>query len=299
MRLHRAGAIATALVLVACTPGPAGTEVCAPAAPTAAVPTALGSGPLAIGETFTIDSHVLAETRRINVLVPTIYGEAIDAPLPVLYMPDGGTGEDFLHVAGLVQVSVSSGTMRPFMLVGIENTERRRDMTGPTTNAEDLAIAPRVGGSAAFRRFLADELVPAVGQRYRTTDERAIVGESLAGLFVLETFFLEPELFDSYVALDPSLWWADQELLSSAKARLADRSLRGKAVFLASSNEPEISALVSQLADVLAKPARTGLVLHHERFADETHATLYHPAALRAFRILFPAAPPAAAGPAA
>jgi enterochelin esterase-like enzyme len=51
--------------------------------------------------------------------------------LPVLYMPDGGMAEDFLHVAGLVQVSVGNGTMRPFLLVGIENTQRRRDMTGP------------------------------------------------------------------------------------------------------------------------------------------------------------------------
>ncbi len=70
-----------------------------------------------------------------------------DLRVPVLYMPDGGIAEDFLHVAGLVQVSVGNGTMRPFLLVGIENTERRRDMTGPTDNAEDKKIAPRVGGS--------------------------------------------------------------------------------------------------------------------------------------------------------
>lgn len=70
---------------------------------------------------------------------------------PVLYMPDGGIEEDFLHVAGLVQVSVGNGTMRPFILVGIENTARRRDLTGLTTRAEDKKIAPKVGGSAAFR----------------------------------------------------------------------------------------------------------------------------------------------------
>ncbi len=113
-------------------------------------------------------------------------------------MPDGGMAEDFLHVAGLVQVSVGNGTMRPFLLVGIENTERRRDMTGSTENEEDKKIAPRVGGSAAFRRFLREELMPQVKERYRTTEETAIVGESLAGLFVVETFLLEPDLFDIY-----------------------------------------------------------------------------------------------------
>ncbi len=62
--------------------------------------------PLAVGETFTIASAVLGETRRINVCVPPAWGEAPDARRPVLYLPDGGLAEDFLHVAGLLQVSV-------------------------------------------------------------------------------------------------------------------------------------------------------------------------------------------------
>jgi len=160
--------------------------------------------PLSIGQTFTLQSKVLGETRRINVYLPPAYTDSATLRLPVLYMPDGGLQEDFLHVAGLVQVSVGNGTMRPFILVGIENTARRRDMTGPTTNAEDKKIAPKVGGSAAFRQFIRQELMPAVKQRYRTTAETAIVGESLAGLFVVETLLLEPSLFNTYLAFDPS-----------------------------------------------------------------------------------------------
>ncbi|MCA1816164.1 MAG: alpha/beta hydrolase, partial [Acidobacteria bacterium] len=132
--------------------------------------------PLVIGETFTINSEILDESRRINVYLPPGYKESADVRLPVLYMPDGGIAEDFLHVAGLVQVSVGNGTMRPFLLVGIENTQRRRDLTGPTENENDKKIAARVGGSGAFRRFIRDELMPRVKARYRTTDERAIVG---------------------------------------------------------------------------------------------------------------------------
>ena len=138
--------------------------------------------PLVIGETFTINSKALGETRRINVYMPPGYMESAEARLPVLYMPDGGIAEDLLHVAGLMQVSVGNGTMRPFLLVGIENTERRRDITGPTENEGDKKIAPRVGGSEAFRRFIRDALMPQVKGRYRTTNETAIVGESLAGL---------------------------------------------------------------------------------------------------------------------
>jgi hypothetical protein len=66
--------------------------------------------PLAIGETFTLQSKVLNEIRRINVYLPSGYAEAPDKRFPALYMPDGGLAEDFLHVAGLVQVSVGNGT---------------------------------------------------------------------------------------------------------------------------------------------------------------------------------------------
>jgi predicted alpha/beta superfamily hydrolase len=174
---------------------------------------------LAIGETFTLDSKALGETRRINVYLPPVYADSPIVRLPVLYMPDGGIAEDFLHVAGLMQVSVGNGTMRPFILVGIENTKRRRDLTGPTNNADDKKIAPQVGGSAAFRRFIRSELMPAVKARYRTTPETAIIGESLAGLFIVETLFDDPDMFDTYIAFDPSLWWNDNGLVTAAAAR--------------------------------------------------------------------------------
>ncbi|HEX8284893.1 MAG TPA: alpha/beta hydrolase-fold protein [Pyrinomonadaceae bacterium] len=247
------------------------------------------AAPLVVGETFTIDSKVLNETRRINVYLPPGYAESTAARLPVLYMPDGGIAEDFLHVAGLVQVSVGNGTMRPHILVGIENTERRRDMTGPTENADDKKIAPRVGGSEAFRKFIREELMPRVKSRYRTTGETAVVGESLAGLFVVETLLLEPELFDTYIAFDPSLWWNDEKLLASAGGRLRVRPGLKKTLYFAAS--ADMGKLADNFAAVLTKSAPSGVRWHYERMPEEKHSTIYHPAALRAFRALF--APPA------
>lgn len=250
------------------------------------------ASPLAIGETFTIESKALGETRRINVYRPKPWGLDPKAPLPVLYMPDGGIGEDFLHVAGLVQVLTGNGSMRPFLLVGIENTERRRDMTGPSNVAEDRKIAPRIGGSAAYRDFLRDELMPQVRQRYPTTDERALIGESLAGLFVVETLLQEPTLFNSYIALDPSLWWNRGALLSGAGKQLSSVASSGARLFLASSGQPELAASSARLATVLQQASPPTLV-KYQPLPEETHATIYHPAALQALRTLFPAPPPA------
>jgi len=242
--------------------------------------------PLAFGYTFTLPSVALHETRRINVYVPPGYADSAAVRLPVLYMPDGGLKEDFLHMAGLVQVLTGNETMRPFILVGIENTERRRDLTGPTTSAEDRKIAPRVGGSEAFRLFIRTELMPLIRERYHTSPEAAIIGESLAGLFVLETLLLEPDLFDTYVAFDPSLWWNNGQLVDQAKTLLRDYNGPTKALYVASSSDdakiPESRRLLPAL-----KGAKRTIQWHYESMPKETHATIYHPAALQALRAVF------------
>jgi predicted alpha/beta superfamily hydrolase len=250
--------------------------------------------PLCIGETFTLASEVLGETRRLNVYVPPIYRDSATVRLPVLYMPDGGLAEDFLHVAGLVQVLVGNGTMRPFILVGIENTQRRRDLTGPTTNADDKKIASRVGGSAALRQFIRRELMPAVRQRYRTTAETALMGESLAGLFTVETLLLEPDLFDTYLAFDPSLWWNNGQLTQQAATLLPAYRGPAKTVYLATSSQGDTAA-TRHLAHLLRSPGQPRLTGYYEPMPAETHATIYHPAALRGLRlVLRPPATPTA-----
>ena len=248
--------------------------------------------PLRAGDTFTLESEVLDEARRINVYAPAGYAESDTTRLPVLYMPDGGVAEDFLHIAGLVQIGSLNGTMRPHLLVGVENTERRRDLTGPTEDPRDREIAPRVGGSAAFRAFLRDELRPSIDSLYRTTGETAIVGESLAGLFVVETLLLEPGLFDTYVAVDPSLWWDGGRLASDAASLLAASLLRdappaARTLYLAGSGQPQLGAAAHELYADLDAAGLPGLTVHYAGHPDETHGSVYHPAALRAFRTVF------------
>jgi hypothetical protein len=171
-------------------------------------------------QTLQIESRVLGETRVVNVWLPPGHVRGKGQGYPVLYMPDGGVAEDFPHVASTVQELVRAGSIPSMLVVGIENTQRRRDLTGPTEVSEDRKIAPVVGGSAAFRAFIADELKPLIGKRYAVGGRSAIIGESAAALFILETFFLQPDLFDIYVALDPSLWWNNEQWSREAAARL-------------------------------------------------------------------------------
>lgn len=264
------------------------------ACPASPPPASTAPGPLVIGETFHLDSKLLAERRVINVYLPPGYAEGAER-YPVLYMPDGGLKEDFPHITGIVDVSIKNQVMRPFIVVGIENTERRRDLVGPSTVAEDLRRAPHAGGADRFRRFLSSELKPAIAARYRVTSESAIVGESLAGLFVLETLLVAPELFDSYVSVDPSVWWNNQALVRGAAARFKSWPAGPRSLYVATADVAVTQAAVEILAAAIRDVQPGGLVWHYQPLPEEHHNTIFPVAALKAFRTMFAAATPAAA----
>lgn len=238
-----------------------------------------------LGETLALDSKLLDERRVINVYVPPGYATS-QARYPVLYMLDGGMGEDFPHVVGSVDVSIKNAVIRPVIVVGIENTERRRDLVGPTEIAEEREAAPHAGGSERFRTFIRDELEPMIEERYRTSDESAVIGESLAGLFVIETFLVEPTLFDSYIAADPSVWWNNQALVREEGPRLGWWSAGAKQLYIATSQMQDGVAHLKALLEIYAPP---GVRWTHEPMHDEQHGTLFPTAALHGIRTVFAA----------
>jgi len=244
--------------------------------------------PIVIGHSFVMPSATLGEQRRITVYLPAEYSKNSERH-SVLYLLDGGLQEDFHHLTGIVQVSVANGLMNPIIVIGIENTERRRDMTGPTENAEDKKAAPRVGESARFRAFLKDELIPRIERDFRTNGERTLIGESLAGLFVVETFLNAPEMFSRYIAVSPSLWWNDSALLKQAPEKLRQLPLQGKTLYLTVGGIKDNTKETSSLADTLRAVNPSGLTWYYEPRPEETHATMLHAGALKALRMFFPA----------
>ena len=225
-------------------------------------------------ETFAIQSIAVGESRRVNVYTPPEYRTSGNK-FPVLYMPDGGLDEDFPHVIRTVDSLIALGAIRPIMVVGIPNTQRRRDLTGPTRVKTDSAIAPRVGGSAEFRRFIRDELIPEIDRRYRTTHERGIIGESLAGLFIMETFLDDPNLFTHYIALDPSVWWNSGAIVDTAPSHLAAFDSKPRTLYFASSLEPSTAVGSARIdATIKAAPPR-GLRWTYAPRPDLTHGNIF------------------------
>ena len=83
-------------------------------------------------------------------------------------------------------------------------------------------------------------------------------------------------------------------LLRAARGVLRTRPSIRKTIFLASSAEPGLADVTARLAGLLQKASVPGLKWHYEPMPAEQHSTIYHPAALRAFRAVFK---PAAAKP--
>ena len=256
----------------------------------APVPATVATAP---PQTFTMAARGLGETRRINVYTPPGYA-ARGTRVPVLYMPDGGMEEDFPHLTATVDRLIREGTLPPMLVVGIEKTERRRDLTGPTEVDEDRKIAPRVGGSAAFRAFVREELMPEVVRRYCTSADTAIIGESLAGLFIVETFLLEPAMFRRSAALSPSLWWNAERLAHGAPAQLAHVSKEPRALFVASAGD-DILPGIERFAAALKASAPPQLRASYAPRPDLLHSNIYRSLSATALTAIF-AWPPVEGG---
>ncbi len=255
---------------------------------TCAAPAAAQPVPITIGETHTLASKPLAQERVVNVYLPADYATS-GKTYPVLYLIDGGLDQDFLHIAGTSALGALWARSQDVIVVGIATKDRRRELTGPTQDAALLKEFPTAGGSAAFRAFIRDEVMPMVAKSYRTSGQTGVIGESLAGLFIVETYLNEPDLFDHYAAISPSLWWDDERLAKASAGLLAKPSAKPHRLYLSIANEGrEMQTGLDRLVSALAANPREGRAWCYAPHHDLTHATIYHTTSPEVFQFLFP-----------
>lgn len=172
--------------------------------------------PFVLGITDIIRSTVMNEERTLNIYLPPGYNEQDSVRYPVIYLLDGSVDEDFIHMAGLVYFLGFPwlNLCPPSIVVGIANVDRKRDFTFPTTVEKDKKDFPTTGGSAAFIRYLGEEVIPYIQSRYKTNSTSTLIGQSFGGLLATEVLFTHPDWFSKYLIVSPSLWWDNQSLLN-------------------------------------------------------------------------------------
>ncbi len=179
--------------------------------------------------TIQFESNVLEEKRKIFISLPK--NELTDKlgkkKFPVIYVLDGETMFDY--VVGMVNfLSLAKGNdvLPQSIIVGIPNTNRTRDLTPNPVPGDGKS-----GGGKVFASFLEKELIPYIDENYPTLHYKTIIGHSFGGLFAIYVLYNHPELFNNYIALDPSF-----QYLNKQENDFNDLRYQGKQLFVGIAN---------------------------------------------------------------
>jgi len=225
---------------------------------------------------YTIKSEVLGEERTILVRTPQNY-ETNGAKYPVLYLTDGDA--HIGHTASTIEFLARNGRMSELIVVGITNTDRTRDLTpthvtttAPTTGTVQF---PTSGGADKFLKFIETELIPDIEKRYRVQPYRVLAGHSFGGLFAVHTFLSRPELFNSYIAVSPSLQWDNEFEVKRAEEFFKNRKELKATLYLSLGNEPgAIGEGFKDFKALLSKVQVKGFEWQAEQMTDEDHGSV-------------------------
>jgi predicted alpha/beta superfamily hydrolase len=147
-----------------------------------------------IGKRDTIFSNVYNEKRVVWVSVPSDFNKNFPPRnYPVVYLLDGP--DHFISTVGMIDrfsTNFGSEVCPQIIVVGIESNDRYSDFFPNFDNDK-------------FTSFLRDELIPYVNSSYPTNPYKVLIGHSLGGLRVIHTAMYSANLFNSYIAIDPSL----------------------------------------------------------------------------------------------
>lgn len=238
---------------------------------------------IVIGKTDTIFSKILNERRKILVYTPNLTSPAnlSNQAYPVLYLLDGEA--HFVSTVGLVQqLSQANGNavLPEMIVVGIANTNRLRDLTPSATS-----------GGNNFMKFIETELMPYIESNYTTAPYKVLVGHSLGGLTAIDALTRNANLFNSYIAIDPSMWFGNERFLQNAITQLSNNKTENKRLFIGTantmpkgmtltglgkdtSNETQHIRSIFKLNNYFKKKAVPGLLYAHKFYENETHVSV-------------------------
>lgn len=238
---------------------------------------------ISIGKKEVIYSNILHEQRKLRIYSPELTSQSPEAGkrYPVLYLLDGDA--HFFSTVGIVQqLSQANGNsiLPEMIVVAIENTDRLRD------------LVPSAGSNKKnpFVDFLSDELMPYIDSSYKTAPYKILVGHSLGGLTAIDILTRWPQLFNAYIAADPSMWYNNEAFLNNTIAQLPKQDMNGKRLFIATANTLPAGMKLAQVdkdhsketqhirsimrLDAFLKKNHNGLLYAQNYYGKEEHNTV-------------------------
>jgi hypothetical protein len=248
--------------------------------------TVLGqSSPQPHVESIRIRSDILDAERTVWVSTPPTYQHS-GVAYPVLYLLDGET--HLPHAMGLLQFTSLYLRTPEMIVVAIPHPNRSQDLIPAldTSRSADGQIAVQ---SPRFLRFLTDELRPFIDNHYRTQPFTLLAGHSLGGLFAVSAFVDAAATFNAVLAISPSLYWNDHEVLNRARETLprTNGHTRFLYVAMAEAEPPRIAESTRELVAALEENASPELWWQFDEFPNDNHLTVPYEALHRGLRAIF------------
>lgn len=254
--------------------------------------------PFVLGQIEEIDSKILNEKRILNIYLPEGYNTNDTIKYSVVYLLDGSADEDFIHIVGLYQFNNFSWIDRvpKSIIVGIANINRSRDFSYETTIDADKKRNPTSGHSDKFMAFIETELQPFIQKKFKTDNNKTIIGQSMAGLFVTEILFKKPYLFNKYIIISPSLWWDNGSLLNLKPEILNESFKQATEIYIGVGKEglapceyPHVMEVdANLLAEKIQSSKSNSIKFYFDYLPQENHATVTHQAVFNALRLMNP-----------
>jgi predicted alpha/beta superfamily hydrolase len=233
-----------------------------------------------------VRSRVLSEQRDLIVSLPASYQRATTRRYPVLYVLDGSSHAE--HTAGSARLMARIGVMPEIIVVGVPSSgeNRARDYTPPYMRADAERKDGPMGEADRFLRFMETELIPHIEQRYRTTSQRMLAGNSRGGLFVVYSLLERPNLFSARFAFSPALWRDDDRVITELARSLRERSVTPAFLYLSlgDGENAKMTRAFRKAVEVMRTSAPAALRWRADVTSDADHgnnAVLSTPVALR------------------
>jgi len=279
-------------------------------------------------ENLLIHSTHVKQTFKVQVMLPARKKQEVTR-FPVVYVTDGNFAFDALKSISYSIQTLERDSAR-FILVGIgypgESPNagamlRCRDMTFPGYPRMSMKPPPILGvplaeegtkdfdGAEDFKRFIADELIPLIDEKYETVPgDRTYFGHSAGGGFGLYTLFTESEVFKNYIISSAAVLYHGKTsaginyenydfLLQDARQFIASKkSIGNTKVYMSVGTEEEfepgladwqLTSSFYRLAALMKAASIPGLTLIAEALAGETHMTAWPGAFVRGVKAVF------------
>ena len=230
-----------------------------------------------IEEIKVLHSNILNEDRTLVIYKPagnTIY--TLPPRFPVLYLLDAEWQAPMIEG----QIHYLSGinyAIPKMLVVAIKNTDRTRDLT-PTHSVTgydgktDTTSLKTSGDAEKFLQFMQNELIPYIEKNYNTEPYRILSGHSFGGLFALYSLLYNPDLFNGYLSISPSLWWDKKWILNKADKILTAETPLNKILFYSDGAEGgQFHKNVRSFDSLLQSKTIRELSFKYIYYPDETH----------------------------